>query len=138
MPLEILGPLVVVGIALVVVIVHYSGISRTSGLDHEKQVLRVFNADYPGHNVVECVISTDRSSAFLLSGGKEIGLVESMGDKFITRLLEVGDIKRVERIGERGVNIRFADFTLSEVKFINDEPQIIQNITTHLDALRLA
>ena len=110
MSLQILVPLVVVGVSLVVLAVYWLGLSRPARLGGEGQALERYGFDFPGANFDQVLITADRQAALLI-GKAEVGLVEALGSKFITRRLAANTVIKVERNSDLEVAVGFADFT---------------------------
>ena len=60
------------------------------------------------------------------------GLVEAMGDRFITRILAQKDVRQVERKGECDLVLRLADFTLPRLTLTFAEPKAALKAATWL------
>lgn len=110
-PLYILGPMVVVGIALTALAVKMSGLSKTakiSNAKHAEEILRRDFADLP--KVTDGLVTDDGSAAFL-PAYTSVGLVEAFGDRFITRILRAGDIRSVSEGSGTELQVEFGEFT---------------------------
>ena len=86
MNLPILVLIVVVGIALVVAAVHFSGGSALARIDDERQAIARFNADFP-EDEIEQVWRAENGMTAVLSFRSGAGIVRAVGDKLITRRL---------------------------------------------------
>lgn len=113
MPLEILVPLVVGGIALSIMLVRLLVNTPERLLETEQMVQEVFQADFPLERVDEVLISNDKRLALLkLAEDGRVGFVEVMGSKHVTRIWSASDIKNVETTGKKEFKIELSDFTL--------------------------
>ncbi len=113
MPLEIFALITPLGIALIVLIVRYCGLSKTARIKDRNNATEIFHRDFAGENVSDTtIISIDQSVAFIkMDKSGQLGFVEAIGDRFITRLLGSKDIASFEKFGENGLSISFHDFT---------------------------
>ena len=111
MSLPILVAIVAIGIALTVAAVHFTGGSRTALIDGAEMARRLFAADYPGEATNEVAITIDRHSAFLPLSGGRMGIVQSFGDGFFTRIATAKDVAQLRVRAPATVSIRFRDFT---------------------------
>ncbi|MGX7873163.1 hypothetical protein ACVDG5_010540 [Mesorhizobium sp. ORM6] len=117
MSLPVLVVLVVFGIALSVAAVHLTGGSKTATLAVPDQALSRFAEDFPDEVVGAIHLTADAKAAFLDLGRGRIGIVHSIGDCFLTRIVTLGDIK-VSTTGEANtILIRLADFTWKGGRF---------------------
>lgn len=90
MSLAILVPLVVVGVSLVVLAIHFSGLSRPARIGSDEEVRARYAYDYPLDTVQSMDVTTDRRAAFLAVEGGVLGIVESFGDGYVTERLAPG------------------------------------------------
>ena len=113
MPLEIFALITPLGIALIVLIIRYSGLSKTARIKDGQNAIDIFRRDFAGENVADVTtISSDQRAAFIeMDHSGQLGLVEAVGDRFITRLLGSKDIASIQQDGENSLSIRFRDFT---------------------------
>lgn len=113
MPLEIFALITPLGIALIVLIIRYSGLSKTARLKGSKNAIEIFHRDFAGENVCDVtIITSDQSAAFIeMENSVQLGFVEAIGDRFITRLLGSNDIASFEQYSENGLSVMFHDFT---------------------------
>lgn len=113
MPLEIFAILVPLGIAMIVLAVKYSGLSKIARLENTAAAVQVFENDFGGEAHKGAVmLSDDHGAAFIQMGDSaKLGLVEVFGDRFISRVLMKDDLKSAVTNGEGRVEIRFNDFT---------------------------
>lgn len=122
MPLEILGPLVIGGITLTVLVVYFSGISKVVILADVAAVQQEFLKDYGDALIEQTFLTSNNMAGFLkLRRDDSVGLVEVMGDRYITRILLPGDVVDLQQSSDR-LDIRFNDFTHNEQSYtIEDE-----------------
>lgn len=111
MSLPALVALVLVGISVVVAAVHLTGGSKIADIDDEGHARRIFALDFPEEKPAEVIITADRHSAFLLLGNGRVGMVQSFGDGFFTRIAAAEDVAAVGFREHGAISIRFRDFT---------------------------
>ena len=117
MPLEILGLMVVVGLALVIGAVHLSGGSEKPKPMNERDVIHRFRVDFPAFAATRVVLVDAGNIAFLFAGSDNaIGLVEQMGRHRLTRLLDQRSLKGLEK-EDSLVRMWFQDVTLPPLEF---------------------
>jgi hypothetical protein len=123
MSLPVLIVLVAVGISLVVAAVHFTGGSKVAVIDDESHARRIFSLDFPDETPTEVMITADRHSAFLSLSGRRVGMVQSFGDGFFTRIATARDIAAIALRGQ-ALSIRFRDFTWTGgfFRFAEDGP----------------
>lgn len=118
MPLEILAPMVVVGIAAMYFLVRNFANSPERLLNNEDQVSDIFRLDYPtAMPAGKLLIAADHRSAILPLSQPHghIGLVLVMGSKHVTRLLGGRDIRRIAKADKCALELYLNDFTLPEI-----------------------
>lgn len=121
MSLPVLVALVLVGISLVVATVHFTGGSKIADIVDEGHARGIFALDFPDHHPAEVLIAADRHSAFLLLGSGRLGMVQSFGDGFFTRVVGAEDVAAVGLRAPGAISIRFRDFTWTGGHFRFDE-----------------
>ncbi len=135
MPLEILGPLVVCGIAVMVAVVHLSGVSKTAKLRNFRTFSQAFLAKNPDSVVEKCMISTDGSAGFAILAGGNAGLVEAMGDRFLIRQLSKGDVSSVIKPSQLELDVTYPDFTHNRRRYEFGDIETLQNVESLLTSL---
>lgn len=120
MPLEIFAIIVPLGIAFIVLVVKFTGLSKTASLADDREAIAVFESDYAGEkHGSQALLTSDHSTAFIpMESAAQLGLVEAMGDRFITRLLYRNDVGKCERASNTELNIKFNDFTHPSGKYV--------------------
>lgn len=117
MSLPVLVAIVAFGIALSVAAVHFTGGSKTATLAGPDQALHRFAEDYPDETAATVRLTADAKTAFLDLGRGRIGIVHSIGDCFLTRIVTPADTK-VSGAGEaHTVLVRLTDFTWKGGRF---------------------
>jgi len=117
MSLPVLVALVVVGIALSVLAVHFTGGSKIATLAGADQALSRFADDFPDEKVAAVRLTADGRTAFLDLGPARTGIVHSVGDCFLTRIVTPHDIRALD-VDEAGViSLKLADFTWKGGRF---------------------
>lgn len=113
MPLEMFAIIVPLGIALIVLVVKYSGLSKVARLGSTADALAVFENDFGGEkHKGKVLLAADNRAAFIqMETPDKLGLVEAFGDRFISRLLSGADVKSITSDGESSLRIKFIDFT---------------------------
>jgi hypothetical protein len=112
MPLELLAGMVVVGLALVIGAVHFSGLSKTARIAGTDAAINRFLMDFPDEKPGEAVLSADGKDAFIALKGNRVGMVHAIGDRYLTRILRAGTVHSVSASGDGVLELRLADFTL--------------------------
>jgi len=110
MSLPVLVVLVVIGIALSVAAVHFTGGTTTATLTDADQALDRFAVDFPDEKPGVVRLTADGHAAFLELGAGRYGIVQSIGDCFLTRIVTPADVLALGRQGN-AVSIRLDDFT---------------------------
>ena len=108
MPLSVLGPLVVLGIAGVVWLVHALGLSRPVRLD-EASALAAYLREFPGESPrnPRVLLADDRRAALIFFGGA-LGVAQVFGDAAVARRLGPGEGRLEETAA--GLRLRTRDF----------------------------
>lgn len=117
MSLPVLVAIVAIGIAIVVLAIHLTGGSKVALFDSETLAKARFAQDFPDEQAVAVHTTTDRRSAFLELGHGRVGLVHSIGARFLTRLLMPADIVSLRRAGDAAVLLRTGDITFAGGRF---------------------
>lgn len=117
MPLEILGPMVVVGIALVVLLVHFSGLSRQNKLASGQLAEDIYLANFPNARPESTFLSKDGGSALVKVSARRLGLVVAFGDRFVTRSVSIADLSLTPDRSKQSISLNLDDFTLPSADF---------------------
>ncbi|MDX8532502.1 hypothetical protein RFM41_29170 [Mesorhizobium sp. VK25A] len=117
MSLPVLVVLVVFGIALSVAAVHFTGGTTTATLAGADQALARFAEDFPDERPGVVWLTADNRTAFLELGPQRCGIVQSIGDCFLTRIVTPHDILAVTTEGT-AVSVRLNDFTWKGGNFV--------------------
>ena len=117
MSLPVLVAIVVLGIALSVAAVHFTGGSKTATLTDVDQALRRFAEDFPDEAVQAIRLTADAKTAFLDLGRGRIGIVHSVGDCFLTRIVTADDTKVSSSDEGSTILMRLTDFTWKGGRF---------------------
>lgn len=118
MSLPVLVVLVVFGIALSVAAVHFTGGTTTTMLAGADRALQRFAEDFPDEMVARVRLTADRRAAFLELGPARTGIVSSVGDCFLTRIVTPRDILALTADDPRSISIRLNDFTWKGGRFV--------------------
>jgi hypothetical protein len=116
MSLPVLVVLVVVGIALSVAAVHFTGGTTTATLAGADQALARFTEDFPDERPGAVRLTADNHTAFLDLGAQRCGIVQSIGDCFLTRIVTPQDLLALAREGD-AVSLRLKGFTWKGGRF---------------------
>jgi len=116
MSLPVLVVLVVVGIALSVAAVHFTGGTTTATLANAEQALARFAEDFPDEKPRTVWLTVDRHSAFLELAPQRCAIVQSIGDCFLTRIVTPHDIRALASEGNV-VSFKLNDFTWKGGRF---------------------
>ncbi len=113
MPLELFAVLVPAGIAIIFLVVRFWGLSHDATLKDSAHVHEIFLTDFADQKPSgEAIISSDHRAAFLkLDFENSIGLVEVIGDKYLTRILQGEDIRKFNDEKSPCLKINYNDFT---------------------------
>lgn len=117
MSLPVLVAIVALGIALSVAAVHFTGGSKTATLADRDQALRRFAEDFPDEMAGAIRLTADASTAFLDLGRGRIGIVHSIGDCFLTRIVTADDTKVSGADEANTILMRLTDFTWKGGRF---------------------
>ncbi|MGX5801938.1 hypothetical protein ACWGS9_11905 [Bradyrhizobium sp. Arg314] len=117
MSLPVLVVLVVFGIALSVAAVHFTGGTTTATLATADQALARFAEDFPDEKPGVVRLTADNQAAFLELGPQRCGIVQSIGDCFLTRIVTPHDILALAREGDV-VSLKLNDFTWKGGRFV--------------------
>lgn len=117
MSLPVLVAIVALGIALSVAAVHFTGGSKTATLADADQALRRFAEDYPDEMASTVRLTADAKTAFLDLGRGRIGIVHSIGDCFLTRIVTAADVSMSNSDETNTILMRLTDFTWKGGRF---------------------
>jgi len=117
MSLPVLVAIVAFGIALSVAAVHFTGGSKTATLGGADQALSRFAEDFPDEIAAVVRLTADAKTAFLDIGRGRIGIVHSIGDCFLTRIVTPQDVVVLNAGDGDTVSFRLADFTWKGGRF---------------------
>ncbi len=131
MPLEVLAPLVVFGIALACGLVWAMANTNPRLIENGEMAAQRFAEDHPLVGISQTwMISDDRKVAVAQTRDRaSIALVKTMGSKHLTRLIGERDVRSVKADGDRIV-LRLNDFTLPRVSLALSAPSDRDRITS--------
>ena len=121
MSLPILVAMVVIGITAAVLAVHLTGGSAKARLAGHDQARSRFAEDFPDEKVFAVRLTGDAETAFLELGDERMGVVQVLGDKFLTRIVSPKDVARIDAPAPAVVSIRLRDFTWDGGEFRFDD-----------------
>lgn len=116
MPLEILAIMVVAGLSLVIAAVHFSGLSHVARFDGDDQAINRFNEDYPDEKVCSVFIAAGNKTAFLELADGRTGLVQAVGDRFLTRVINRAAVAEAKADRNGWFYLRLNDFSLPRLR----------------------
>lgn len=117
MSLPVLVALVVFGIALSVAAVHFTGGTRTATLADADQASSRFAEDFPDETATAIRLTKDGRTAFLDLERGRAGIVHSIGDCFLTRIITASDIAALDVDDSGAILLKLADFTWKGGRF---------------------
>ena len=117
MPLHILVPMILIGLPLVIGIVYWTGREKEKPALSQELIRTRFAEDFPAFDVREAIISDNGNSALLFpADNSEAGLLHSMGQNYLTRLLGKDFVREVKETPQ-GIDLYVNDFTLKRIAF---------------------
>ena len=127
----------IAGVAALVALNHWLGLSEPARLRDIDEAVERLDADAVGFAAGEAVLAEDGSAALIESAdGSSIGLLAARGDQFVIRYLKPG-LVQAARIGEGGrLTIKLADFTFAPVDFPFGASPRIRHWADKLNALQ--
>jgi len=134
MSLPVLVAIVVLGIALSVAAVHFTGGSRTATLANPDQALHRFTEDFPDEVATTVRLTADDRTAFLDIGQGRIGIVHCIGDCFLTRIVTAADVVVSNSDEANTIRMRLTDFTWKGGRFRFANAGDAQALLNALDA----
>ncbi|MCV3208710.1 hypothetical protein OHD62_26505 [Mesorhizobium sp. YC-39] len=117
MSLPVLVALVVFGIALSVAAVHFTGGTRTATLADADQASSRFAEDFPDEVATAVRLTKDDRTAFLDLERGRTGIVHSIGDCYLTRIVTASDIVGLDVDDSGAILLKLADFTWKGGRF---------------------
>lgn len=118
MPLQILLPMVVIGIAGVVILLHLLGRSERARFDDDDDARRAWLREFPDTPPTRVILSHDRHAA-LIETAQGAGVVWPMGMDTTARLLQGADIRRTQD----GLRIDLPDFAAPRIRLRLNEDE---------------
>lgn len=116
MPLHILLPIVVIGIAGITIFLHLSGHSKRLSLGNKASALAAWDRQWPDDPASEVKLCKDGHAA-LITSGKEAGLVWAFGADSVAHWLRGASVSE----NETGLRVSFGDFNSPRVDLtLND------------------
>ena len=143
MSLPVLVAIVALGIALSVAAVHFTGGSKTATLADRDHALSRFAEDYPDEMAATVRLTADAKTAFLDLGRGRVGIVHSIGDCFLTRVVTAADVSVSNSDETNTILMRLTDFTWKGGRFrfanAGDAQALLNSLEArHSDAAREA
>ena len=121
MPLEILAPMVVFGIAGIALLIHLMGFSRPYTFADEDDARARWLREYEDDSITAVTLTHDRHAA-LIDADKGPGIVWAMGADTATKRLTA---PRLEPRPD-GLRLRFHDFTTPAIRLHLDPAETAQ------------
>ncbi|RJT30409.1 hypothetical protein D3227_30075 [Mesorhizobium waimense] len=132
MSLPVLVALVVFGIAQSVAAVHFTGGTKSATLAGADQALSRFAEDFPDEVATTVRLTVDARTAFLDLGRGRTGIVHSIGDCFLTRIVTASDIVALDVDDGGAILLKLADFTWKGGHFAVADRADVEAITAAL------
>ncbi|MDU8926133.1 hypothetical protein RXV86_01920 [Alisedimentitalea sp. MJ-SS2] len=117
MPLSILLPLVVGGIAGIVILLHLLGLSRQLIIADEQTALAAWNDEFGNDAAISATTCHDGHAALISTASGGQGIVFSMGADTTARYLAGAQVARTPR----GLRVDLPDFTAPHI-YLTLEP----------------
>lgn len=109
--LPVLVTMVVVGISMAVAAVHFTGGSRVTRLVDTRQALDRFAEDFPDLKPGTVQLTEHGDTAFIDLGDGRTGIVHTIGDRFLTRIVTPTEIEFVGLDDSKVMTLHLKDFT---------------------------
>lgn len=132
MSLPLLVAIVVIGISVGVLAVHFTGGSKIATLADDGHAARLLLADFPNERPGQAHLTQDLQSAFMQLPGGRVGIVQAFGDGFFTRIITAGDIASLRVRDPAILSIRFRDFTWTGGNFHFAERAVVDTFASIL------
>lgn len=139
MPLALLAPLVVAGVAIVILAVHFSGGSRTKRFDGRSSVLAAFgdflrSQGMPEHDPQWLAIAEDGVTAFVETRDRELALLRAHGKQPTVRIISAGEIRFVDQSKDKfTVTFKLRDWTWPKIVASFDDRGVASYATELLE-----
>jgi hypothetical protein len=130
MPLSVLVAIVVVGIALTVLAVHFTGGSEVARLADADEAVRRFLIDFPAEKIDSVHLTADKGTAFLPLHGKGFGVVHAVGGNFLTRVIMRANVASLSLEEGNILSLRLRDFTWKGGEFSFADPRSAAEIAS--------
>ncbi len=115
--------IVVVGIAGIIALVHFTGGSARVRLESKAEVLEMWNSEFPDHPALGALLEPSGFAALIDLGDNGTGLLWAMGNKAAGRVLTTGSLKQDGVI----LRVRLPDITAPHVD-IEIEDKLVRRI----------
>ncbi|WP_348629836.1 MULTISPECIES: hypothetical protein [unclassified Mesorhizobium] len=96
---------------------HFTGGSKTATLSSVDRAVSRFTEDFPDEIATVVRLTADAKTAFLDIGRGRIGIVHSIGDRFLTRIVSPQNVAVLNAGDANTVSLRLADFTWKGGRF---------------------
>jgi hypothetical protein len=129
MNLILLASIVVVGIAVVVLAVHYTGGSRPGRFETVFDAIAAYRGDYPETQVLDGRLTQGRDAAFLrLASPDRVGFVQVFGQHFLTREIGPADLAASVAANHATISVSPRDFTWRGGRYVFDDAAIAAEV----------
>lgn len=129
MSLVLLASIVVVGIAVVVLAVHYTGGSRTGQFETVFDAIAAFRGEHPETEVLDGRLTQGRDAAFLqLATPGRVGFVTVFGQHFLTREIGASDLVASVRADHAAIVVAPRDFTWKGGRYVFDDTGVAMEV----------
>ncbi|HRP78458.1 MAG TPA: hypothetical protein PL183_05060 [Aquamicrobium sp.] len=136
MSLTLLVAMVVAGVSGVVLVVHLTGGSRRARLEDEAAARARFGLDFPDLAVEAVHLTAAADAAFLALGDGRVGIVQAIGDRFLTRVVAARDLAGAPQVTGATLRLRLKDFTWKGGAFTFADEEAADAVGRLLAALR--
>ncbi|WP_352629419.1 hypothetical protein [Mesorhizobium sp. M0227] len=96
---------------------HFTGGSKAATLSSVDRAVSRFTEDFPDEIATVVRLTADAKTAFLDIGRGRIGIVHSIGDRFLTRIVSPQNVAVLNAGDANTVSLRLADFTWKGGRF---------------------
>lgn len=129
MSLTLLASIVVIGIAVVVLAVHYTGGSRAGQFETAFDAIAAFRGDYPEAEVLDSRLTQRRDAAFLrLAEPERVGFVQVFGQHFLARVIGPSDLAASVTADHAAITVAPRDFTWKGGRYVFDDTAVAAEV----------
>ncbi|MCO6385669.1 hypothetical protein [Aliihoeflea sp. 40Bstr573] len=131
MSLALLASIVVLGIAVVVFAVHFTGGSRAAHFETVFDAIAAYRGDHPQTDVLDGRLTRGRDAAFLrLATPDRVGFVAVFGQHFLTREIGAPDLSASVATDHAAIIVSLRDFTWKGGRYIFDDTAVASEVAS--------